>query len=217
MQIIWKGQACFQILVSRVKEEPLRIVIDPYGEIGLRSLSLEADIALFTHDHEDHNNAKALRGEPFLLASPGEYEVKGVFIRGISSYHDEIQGKERGLNTMYCIEAEDIKVCHLGDLGQKELTSEQLEAIGDLDLLLIPVGGVYTIGPKEAAGIVHQLEPRIVIPMHFAIPKLKFKLGGVEEFLKAMGAKGIQPQEKLTIKAKDLTGEETKVFMLNAA
>ncbi|MBI1971402.1 MAG: MBL fold metallo-hydrolase [Candidatus Wildermuthbacteria bacterium] len=221
MQVIWKGQACFQLLISRAKEEPLKIVIDPYAGsfTGLRELSLDADIALFTHDHADHNNAKALRQAqgkpPFVIANPGEYEVQGVFIKGIPSYHDQSEGKERGLNTIYCIEGEDIQVCHLGDLGQKELTSQQLELIGDVDILLIPVGGVYTIDAKGAVGIVHQLEPRIVIPMHYAIPKLKFTLAGPEEFLKAMGAKGVQPQEKLTVKAKDLSGEETQVVVLS--
>lgn len=215
MQISWKGQACFQIVASRNKQEQVKLVIDPYeDEVGLHLSPLEADILLVTHDHFDHNNRKAIKGDPFLIVNPGEYEVKGVFIQGILSYHDGSQGKERGLNTIYVIEVEGMKVCHLGDLGQKELTPEQLEAIGDVDILLVPVGGVYTIGGREASSIVNQLEPKIVVPMHYAIPKLKPKLEGPEEFLKTIGAKEATPQEKLTIKAKDITGEETQVVVL---
>ena len=216
MQLIWKGQACFQIIAQKGKQESLKIVIDPYSEeIGLKLSPLEADIALFTHDHFDHNNAKALKGTPFLIANPGEYDAKGAFIQGIFSYHDEQEGKERGTNTIYTIEVEDMRICHLGDFGQKELSAEQLEAIGDVDILMVPVGGTYTIDAKTASHIVNQIEPKIAVPMHYALPKLKVKLAGVEEFLKVMGAKAVQPEEKLTVKAKDLTTEETKVVVLN--
>ena len=226
MQILWKGQSCFQIVASPSKQETLKIVIDPYDEeIGLKLSPLEADIALFTHDHHDHNNIKAIKGPlrsrdseastPFLIANPGEYDAKGAFIQGIFSYHDEQEGKERGANTIYTIEVEDMRICHMGDFGQKELSAEQLEAIGDVDVLMIPVGGVYTIEAKTASRIVNQIEPKIALPMHYALPKLKVKLAGVEEFLKVMGAKAVQPEDKLVLKAKDLTTEETKVVVLN--
>ena len=220
MQILWKGHACFQILAAKGKQEQVKIVIDPYDEaVGLKLPTLEADILLMTHDHHDHNNEKALRQaqgkQPFIIGNPGEYEVQGIFIKGISSFHDENEGKERGLNTLYVIEAEGIKLCHLGDIGQKELTAEQLEAIGDVDVLFLPVGGVYTIAAKEAANIIGQLEPKIAIPMHYALPGSKLKIGGVEEFLKIMGAKGVVPQEKLILKLKDLVEGETKIVVLN--
>lgn len=215
MQIFWKGQSCFQIVVSKNRQEQVKVVIDPYDEsIGLKVPSLQADIALFTHDHPDHNNIKAIEGTPFIIANPGEYEVQGIFIQGIASFHDKNQGKERGTNTIYVMEAEDLRVCHLGDFGQKELTSEQQEAMGEIDVLLIPVGGVYTIGAQEASALIHQIEPRIVIPMHYFIPKLKMKLAGLEEFLKIMGVRSIQPQEKLSVKAKDLQKEETQIVVL---
>ncbi|MBI1984994.1 MAG: MBL fold metallo-hydrolase [Candidatus Wildermuthbacteria bacterium] len=215
MQISWKGQACFQIAASKAKQEQVKIVIDPYEEaIGLRLSPLEADILLITHAHLDHDNKKAVKGDPFVIANPGEYEVKGAFIQGIASFHDETQGKERGMNTMYLLEVEDMKICHLGDLGQKELTPDQLNAIGDVDVLMIPVGGVYTIGAKEASSIVSQIEPKIVIPMHYAIPKLKAKLEGPEGFLKIMGAKEAVPVEKLAIKAKDLEEDGIKIVVL---
>lgn len=217
MQILWKGHACFQIIASKGKQEQVKIVIDPYQEdIGLKLSSLEADIVLMTHNHLDHNNEKAVKGTPFIIKNPGEYEVQGVFIKGIFSFHDEQQGKERGLNTIYVGEAEGIRFCHLGDFGEKELSSEQVEAIGDVDVLFVPVGGVYTIDAKAAAGIIGQIEPRIAIPMHYSAPKLKVKLAGVEEFLKIMGAKSVVPQEKLVLKIKDLPTQETQIIVLQS-
>lgn len=215
MQIIWKGQSCFQITSSEGKNNHVNIVIDPFDEtIGLRLPKLEADILLVTHQHHDHNNVKAVSGNPFLIQGPGEYEIKEVYIEGLSSFHDDSSGKEKGLNTIYTIEAEDIRICHLGDLGQKELTSEQLEKIGEIDILMIPVGGVYTIGVKEAVRIMSQIEPNIIIPMHYQIPKLKLKLDGVDKFLKTMGIKSISPLPKLSIKKKDILSEEAKVVIL---
>ncbi len=215
MQIIWKGHSCFQVLVARAKQEQVKIVIDPYDEsVGFRVPAMEADILLITHDHKDHSNAKAVKGDPFLISNPGEYEVKGVFIRGISSFHDDTNGDARGHNTIYTVEAEDIRICHLGDLGQKELTPRQLEEIGNVHIACVPVGGEYTIGPQEASKIVRQIDPRIVIPMHYALAKNPLKLGGVEEFLKAMGVRQSEPQAKLIVKAKDLEGEDTQVVVL---
>jgi len=215
MQIIWKGQSCFQITSSEGKNNHVNIVIDPFDEtIGLRLPKLEADIVLTTHDHGDHNNVKAVSGSPFLIEGPGEYEIKEVYIEGLSSFHDDSSGKEKGLNTIYTIEAEDIRICHLGDLGQKELTPEQLEKIGEIDILMIPVGGVYTIGVKEAVRIMSQIEPNIIIPMHYQIPKLKLKLDGVDKFLKTMGIKSISPLPKLSIKKKDILSEEAKIVIL---
>jgi len=252
MNIIWHGQSCFQITARRNKDEQTSILIDPFSEdsnppttlppkgrapIGLRLPKLEADILLITHDHPDHNNVKAVGGNPFLITGPGEYEVKKVYIQGIHSFHDDkdynpptassrslrerAPGRERGENTIYTIEAEDLKLCHLGDLGQKELTEEQLEKIGEVDILMIPVGGVPhqnqwwgTISAKEALKVMSQIEPRITIPMHYALPKLKIKLDPLDKFLKALGLKSITPENKLSIKKKDLSPEEAKIIVL---
>jgi len=221
MQISWKGQACFHITAQGSGKEQVKLVIDPYQpSIGLQMPTMEADIVLSTHDHEDHNNIKACApaspqgGGAFAITGPGEYEIKGVAIQGISSFHDEKEGKERGKNTMYVIEAEGIRLCHLGDIGQSELTSEQVSKIGNVDILLVPVGGVYTIAAKGASKIVNQIEPRIVIPMHYFLPNLKFKLDKVDEFLKEMGVKNAEPQNKLTVKVRDLPSEEMKVVLL---
>jgi L-ascorbate metabolism protein UlaG (beta-lactamase superfamily) len=215
MNIKWHGQSCFSISSSRGKDGDINIVIDPYDEsTGLKLPKLEADVVFVTHDHNDHNNAKAISGSPFLIEGPGEYEVKEVFANGIPSFHDENGGKTKGGNTIYTIETEELKICHLGDLGQKELTSEQIEQIGDVDILMIPVGGNFTISAKEAGKIMAQLEPSIVIPMHYSIPKLKMKLDSVDPFLKAVGVKKSEALPKLSVKKKDLGTEETKVIIL---
>ena len=215
MQIFWKGQSCFQILTSKNKGEQTSIIIDPFSEeIGFELQKLEADILLTTHSHPDHNNIKAVSGNPFLISGSGEYEIKEIFIRGIPAFHDGSRGKERGEITIYTIEAEDIRLCHLSDLGQAELTSDQLEKIGSVDILMIPVGGVYTVDGKGAVKIISQIEPKITIPMHYQIPKLKYKLEGVDKFLKILGLKTITPESRLSIKKKDLSEEEAKIIVL---
>lgn len=215
MHIIWRGQSCFEIIASQKAGEQVKIVIDPFSEdIGLKLPKTEADILLVSHEHHDHNNIKGVGGEPFLIQGPGEYERKDIFIQGIPSFHDEKEGKERGLNTIYTIETEEMRLCHLGDLGQKELTPEQLEKIGDIDILMVPVGGTYTIDVKGAAKIISQIEPRVAIPMHYYLPKLSIKIDGLDLFLKEMGRKSAEPQPKLLIKKKDLIAEETQIVVL---
>ena len=216
MNIIWYGQSCFQISSSQGKNNHVSIIIDPFGgDIGLKlPRKLEADIVLVSHDHFDHNNIKAVSGSPLVIKGPGEYDAKGVFIQGISGYHDNSQGAERGNVTIYIIEAEGMRICHLGDLGQKELSSDQLEKIGEVDILIIPVGGVYTIDADEAIKIMAQVEPKITIPMHYQTPKLKIKLGGIDKFLKALGMKSLEPLPKLSIKKKDISSEEAKIIVL---
>ncbi|MFH1841304.1 MAG: MBL fold metallo-hydrolase [Candidatus Nealsonbacteria bacterium] len=214
MHIVWHGQSFFQITAAQNKNGQVSVAIDPFDEAtGLKVPSFAADILLITHDHHDHNNKKSIKGTPFLVEGPGEYEVKEIFIQGIPSFHDDAEGKQRGQNVIYTIETENMRLCHLGDLGQKELTDEQIEKIGDIDILMIPVGGVYTISSKEALKIISQIEPRIIIPMHYHIPKLKIKLEDEDKFLKAMGRKSVEPQNKLLIKKKDLP-TETKIILL---
>jgi len=217
MVITWQGQSFFIIRGKNKQNGEIKIAIDPFDKtLGLKVPRVEADILLISHPHPDHSNKKAIIGAPFLIETPGEYETKGIFIKGIPAFHDDSEGKERGTITIYKIEVETMKICHLSDLGQKELNPEQLEEIGEVDILMVPIGGTYTIGPKEAANIISQIEPKIVIPMHYKIPKLKFKFEGVEKFLKVMGAEDIEPQKKLKIKLKDLAKEETEIVVLEA-
>jgi L-ascorbate metabolism protein UlaG (beta-lactamase superfamily) len=214
-KVTWAGQSCFQIVSTNGKDNSTTVVIDPFEEdIGLKMPRFEADIILVTHQHKDHNNIKAIKGEPFLVETPGEYEIKGVFIRGISSFHDDTKGKERGPNTIYTIETEDMKFCHMGDFGQKELTDEQLEAIGSIDILMIPVGGTYTIDASQASRIIGQIEPKLIVPMHYALPKLTVELDAIDAFLKAMGKNSAEKQEKLIVKASSLPKEQSMEIVL---
>ena len=219
MTIIWHGQSFFEIRVKKQEGgnngKEITIAIDPFDEsTGLKVPKKEAQILLISHSHPNHSNIKAIEGEPFLIDSPGEYETQNVFIKGIPGYHDNSLGKEKGAITMFKIEAEGIKLAHLSDLGQKELIDDQLDELGKVDILMIPVGGIYTISAKEAGVIISQIEPKIVIPMHYQFPKLKIKLDDLEKFLKVMGKHEIKPQEKLKIKASDFKKEEEEEIEL---
>lgn len=216
MDIYWLGQACFKL-----KGKNATIVIDPFDSAftGLKlPKDLSADVVLVTHDHGDHNNAQAILGlsseKPMVFNKPGEYEVSGAVITGISSFHDNSQGSERGLNTIFHLLFDNLDIVHLGDLGQSHLTEEQITQIGQTDILLIPVGSVYTINSKATSDIVSQLEPKIIIPMHYKIEGLKFELESVDSFLKEMGAEGMVAQPKLSI-SKDKLPEEPMVVVLS--
>jgi L-ascorbate metabolism protein UlaG (beta-lactamase superfamily) len=208
MTISWYGHSCF-----RIEAKEGSILIDPFSkEIGLRAPRIKDDIVLVTHEHYDHNNTEDVNPEAFVIRTPGEYEKNGIFIQGIRSFHDKNQGTERGINNIFLIKAEDMRICHLGDFGQAELTDKQLEDIGDVDILLIPVGGKYTIDYKEAVKITTEIEPKIVIPMHYKIKDLKIDLDGPEKFIKELGLTP-EKSDKLRMAKKNLPVEETKLFL----
>lgn len=215
VDIWWYGQACF-----RVKGKAASLVFDPYESdfTGLPALKLEADIVCVSHDHEDHNNAEAVKAvedgkPPFVISGPGEYEISGVNIVGVSSFHDDKRGAERGKNTIYHATIDDVSVVHLGDLGQKKLEQEQVEQLSSCDVLLIPVGGVYTIDGKDASDIIAQLEPKIIVPMHYKIAGLKFQLDEVSKFLTTMGKEKVEEVGKLSI-SQDRLPQEPEVVVL---
>jgi len=212
MVITWYGQSCFKIQSGEIV-----VFTDPFDKsIGLTPPRGQADIVTVSHNHPDHNNRESLSGSPLLIEGPGEYEAKGVNVKGVFAYHDDKEGRERGIVTIYVIEIEGIKICHLGDLGQKKLTDEQLEQIDEADILMIPVGGTATLDGEQAVEVINQIEPRIVIPMHYKIPGLTlgFKPEGVEEFLKEMGVGKKEAVEKLTLKKKDLPPEDMEVVVM---
>ncbi len=211
MIINWYGHSCFKIASQGGH---LTIITDPFEKkIGLTPPRASADVVTVSHDHFDHNNVKAVSGDPLIINSPGEYEIKGARIIGCSSFHDQKQDPGKGLNVIYLIEMDKIRICHLGDFGQDKLTDEQLETIGQADILMIPVGGTYTINGREAAKITKQIEPSLVIPMHYKLPGLTVNLVGPEVFLKEMGLDKKTAVDKLTIKKKDLTGKEMEVLI----
>lgn len=211
MVITWFGHSCF-----RLENKENSLLIDPFSkEIGLRPPKIKDNIVLTTHAHYDHNNLEGLPEDSFLIKGPGEYEVKGIFVKGIQSFHDKSQGQERGLNTIYAIRLEEMNVCHLGDFGQDKLSEEQIEKIGDTDILMIPVGGVYTINYKEAVEIISEIEPKIVIPMHYKIQGLNLNIDGPEKFLKEMSLTPEKVDRVFKIQKKNLPAEEMKLVLFS--
>ena len=209
MDITWLGHSCF-----RLKGKQAAVITDPYPpEVGYSLGKPAAHIVTVSHDHHDHAYVQGIEGDPKVISGPGEYEVSEVLIIGISTFHDSEGGKKRGKNTVYLIDLDEISVCHLGDLGHG-LAAEQVEEIDDVDVLLVPVGGVYTINAPMAAAVVRQLEPKVVIPMHYKTEALSFELEPVERFLREIGAKDVQPQAKLSITKSNLPSN-TQVVLLD--
>ena len=209
MDISWLGHASFKI-----KGKAATVVTDPYDDqIGLKLPKVEADIVTVSHDHYDHNAVSKVLANPFVVSGPGEYEIKGVNIIGVFSFHDNKKGVLRGRNTLYNIKIENINIAHLGDLGQDELTGEQIENLGNVDIVLIPVGSVYTIDASTAAKIVAALEPSIIIPMHYYDKDSNLNLDPVEKFLKEMGKEDVLPISKLAV-TKEKLPDEPQVILL---
>ncbi len=208
MTISYLGHSCF-----RIEAKEGSVLIDPFSkEIGLRAPKIKDDIVLISHAHEDHNNVADINEGAFLIINPGEYEKNGISIQGISSFHDNNEGRDRGYNTIYVIRAEDMTICHLGDFGESKLSDRQVELISDVDVLMVPVGGTYTINAKEAVGIITQVEPKMIIPMHFKTKDLRLDIEGPEKFIKELSLKP-EKVDKLKISKKLLPTEETKLIV----
>ncbi len=214
MDIIYLGHSSFKL-----RGKHTTVVTDPFmsSMVGLPfPKHTAADIVTVSHDHEDHNAVGVVEGNPFVVRGPGEYEMKGVSIVGIGVFHDDSGGTKRGKNTIYRIELDGLSVVHLGDLGH-EITSVQVDTLDGVDILLVPVGGVYTIDAAMAAKVVGEIEPTIVIPMHYSRPGLDQKvfasLGGVDAFLKEMGKADVTPSPKFSV-TKDKMPEEMQVVVL---
>ncbi|MEI8360998.1 MAG: MBL fold metallo-hydrolase [bacterium] len=211
MIITWLGHSSFKIQ-DKTTAGGVTLITDPYADsIGFKMPKLEADVVTISHDHEDHANFGAVRGTPYLINCAGEYDVKGILIEGVEVSHDE-KG-ERGKVIAFRIDLDDITVVHLSDLGTT-LTPKQLEPLTGADILLIPVGGKYTLDAKKAVEVIAQLEPRIVIPMHYMVDGLKYDLDPVEKFIKELGIKP-RHEEKLKISKKDLPVEDMELVILS--
>lgn len=196
----WFGHNCF-----RIRAREATILTDPLGKLTGYSLPRQtADIVTISHQHPGHNNLSAIKPDYQVISGPGEYEMSDTFVTGIRTYHDDQTGAERGYNTVYLIEVEGMTICHLGDLGHIP-GSDQIEAMAQADILLIPVGGGPVISPETAAEIVAMLEPKIVIPMQYATGAGDKDRGALAPFLTALGSSAPEPVDKLTVRASDLT------------
>ena len=210
MKITYLGLSCFKIKCKNID-----IIIDPYdNKNGLTLKKTKADVVLVTHNHSNHNNTQDLNSEIKKIQGPGEYEINDTFIRGKETFHDNSNGSERGINTIYKIEDEKISLAHLGDLGQKELSKEQLEFLDNVDILLIPIGGKYTINHKEAIKLINDIEPRVVMPMHYKIPNLKLDIADESEFVKEIGLSP-EKMDEFKVSKNDLPSEDVMLVILN--
>jgi L-ascorbate metabolism protein UlaG (beta-lactamase superfamily) len=209
VEIAWLGHSCF-----RIRGREATIVADPCPpSSGYDIGKPTANIVTVSHAHENHSYVKAVAGKPAILVRPGEYEIHGAFMTGVRTYHDAHKGAEQGLNVCFVIEMEDVRVCHLGDLGHTP-TPDQVEEMSGAAVLLIPVGGHTTIDAPTAAEVVNIIEPAIVVPMHYRTADVQSELATIDRFLKEMGAKDLEPQPKLTVNRKSLP-HETQVVLLD--
>lgn len=220
MEISYLGHSSFKL---RGKEGT--VVTDPFEpqSVGLSWNKTKADIVTVSHQHSDHNYLQGIKSlpnqeksAPYVVKSPGEYEINNILIQGWSTYHDDQSGSQRGPNVIYLIEIERIHILHCGDLGH-DLSENLIEEIGQVDVMLIPVGGYYTIDANIAVKIIKAVSPSIVIPMHYQVPGLNpeifTKLAGVGDFLKEMGGNGSEPQDKLSVSSSALP-DDTQVVVL---
>jgi L-ascorbate metabolism protein UlaG (beta-lactamase superfamily) len=203
----------------RIKGKTVTVVTDPFDAtlVGFPyPKHIAADIVTVSHGHKDHNAVSLIEGNPYVVNGPGEYEVKGVGIIGISLFHDTEKGESRGTVTAYHIDIDGVNIVHMGDVGNT-LTSDDVERLDGVDILMIPVGGVYTLDSNQAAGLISELEPSVVIPMHYQTPRhspKEFgKLSPVSTFLKIMGKEDVVPVPKLSI-TKDRLPAEMQVVVL---
>ena len=210
MKIKWLGHSCFKIKSG----SGVRIVTDPFDDnVGYKLPAVETDIVTISHGHYDHNFVDCVKGDFEVVNKVGNFYVKDISITGVHTYHDGEQGEKRGSNIVYTFEIDGIRLCHLGDLGHV-LAPSQIGMIGEVDILLIPVGGVYTINSEEALAVVSQLNPSIVIPMHYKTPALKFNLDPLEGFADNFKIIERIKTQVLEVGREDLKGDKQKLFIL---
>lgn len=214
MIVTWLGHSCF-LLESK---DGISLLLDPFheDEVGYSLPPVQADIALISHDHLDHNNALAAGSNAKVIFGPGKYNCQGLEILGIESYHDAETGRQRGTNTIFCFALDCIRVCHLGDLGHV-LSPDQVKAIRPVDLLFLPVGGRYTIDAAGGNEVMRQLYPAVAVPMHYQTRALSFDLDPVDDFLK--GKSPAERQRRLVLDKEELSraggpGRQGRVVLL---
>ena len=213
MDISYLGHSAFKI-----KGKTATVITDPFESsmVGLKFPKSDADIVTVSHNHDDHSQTSLVTGVKRVIEGPGEYEIGGVSFIGIPSFHDNKKGDERGKNTIFVIEIDGLRLCHLGDLGHA-LNESQLSEIGDIDILFVPVGGKFTIGPKEAVEVVNSIEPKVIIPMHYLADGMNLEAFGalapVDEFLTEMGLK-VERLPRFSTRAGELSSEDVYIVVL---
>lgn len=218
MEISYFGLSAFKLRGSTAT-----VVTDPYSpEVGWKLPKLAAEIVTVSHQHFDHNQVDRvegtkLRSRPLIISAPGEYEAAGVAIYGYASWHDNNQGKERGKNVIYLLVIDGMRIVHLGDLGH-DLSPRLVEELNGVDVLLVPVGGKYTIDVRQAVKIIEAIQPALVIPMHYKLPGLGetfLDLAEVDKFLEAVGGGEARRMDKLVM-SRDQLPEQTEYVILSA-
>lgn len=207
MKIRWIGHAAFYIETA----DGLKIRTDPYDpSIGLPTSDLPADVVTVSHSHYDHSAVETVPGDPMVIDSPDRRTVQGATIRGVQAFHDELRGAKRGTDIIFVISADGVTLAHAGDLGHP-LTKAQLDQLGAVDILCLPVGGVYTLDAKQATAAADAINPKIVIPMHYSLPGLQFKLAAVEPFLE--GKKAVRRLDELEVVASAMPADYEVVVL----
>ncbi len=214
MDITYLGHSSFKI-----KTKTATIITDPFDSqmVGLGYPGIEGEIVTVSHKHADHSASGKVSGVKKIVEGPGEYEISSISIIGYQSFHDGKKGEERGKNTIYVIEAEGLRIAHLGDLGHP-ISDDLASEMGSIDILMVPVGGFYTIGPREATEVCSKIDPYFIIPMHYKVPGMNEKefagLEPKETFLKEVGLT-VEILPKLLVKKEDIIdNQSTKVIVL---
>ena len=216
MDITWYGLSCF-----RIRERGVTIICDPYQKsVGLTLPKLKADIVTSSHDQPGHNDVARISGDPKIISGPGEYEISNVFVTGVTTYHRVGVDRPRERNVVFLIELNGFTIGHLGDLGEvpKQRDIDDLN-LSEVEILMVPVGGVNTLDATRAVEVIGMLEPRLIIPMHYQQEGLNKKLNAelepVEKFLKELGVTAPEPVDMLKVSSKSSLPEETEVVLLN--
>jgi L-ascorbate metabolism protein UlaG (beta-lactamase superfamily) len=217
MKIKWYGHSAFKLTTDK----GLRIIIDPYqsgfgnGGLTYGAIADEADLVLTSHDHGDHNYVRDIKGKFTRIEKEGSFDVAGVKVKAIPCFHDPSKGKDRGKNLIFLIEADGLKLAHVGDLGHA-LDPDILQEMGAVDLLLLPVGGFYTIDAKEATGVMNAVKPRLTIPMHYRTEKCAFPITAVDEFTE--GKKGVKVMNETELNVtKESLPKDAEIIVLRHA
>jgi len=217
MKVKWLGHASFLI----TSDKGIRIITDPYesggfgGSLNYAPIREEADVVVVSHEHADHNHVTGIRGSPQVVRGAGTHRAHDIELKGVPVYHDTSSGRERGKNAIMTFTVDGLRVCHVGDLGHQP-SDEQLAEVGPVDVLLVPVGGNYTIDAAEATRLIERMKPSVVVPMHFRTDKCLFPITGVEEFLKGKEVVHRVDSSELEIKKESLP-VETEIFVLQHA